>query len=235
MNQCSDNKITIWGAGSTRTMRLVWTALELGLDFTHKPIGSRTGETLTDEYTRLNPKQKIPTLQHGSLALTESPAIVNYLVATFPPPKDFFVPANPAERARLDEWCYFVAMELDAHSLYLIRRHDGLKHIYGEAPEAVKSAQEYFLKQINAVVPAVAASGNYLMGERFSVADILLMSCVIWAILYEIPLPQALLDYHQRVAKRWAYQRMLRINFPDWFKSDASLPDTIQQAIQQDG
>jgi len=38
-------------------------------------------------------------------------------------------------RARLNEWCFFIIAELDAHSLYLIRRHDGLKHLYGEAPQ----------------------------------------------------------------------------------------------------
>ena len=53
----------IWGAATPRTLRPVWAACELGLDFEHRPIGSRTGETQSEEYTSLNPGQKIPILE----------------------------------------------------------------------------------------------------------------------------------------------------------------------------
>ena len=55
-----DQPIRIWGAGTTRTFRPIWVAEELGLAYEHLPLGPRTGETQTTEYTRLNPKQKIP-------------------------------------------------------------------------------------------------------------------------------------------------------------------------------
>ena len=73
---------TLWGAGTSRTMRAHWMLAELDLPYERKPITSRSGETLTPEYTRLNPSQKIPALQEGDFVLTESAAIVNYLAAT---------------------------------------------------------------------------------------------------------------------------------------------------------
>ena len=55
----------LWGAGTPRTMRAHWILQEVGLEYERRPIGSRTGETQTDEFTRINPSQKIPVLQDG--------------------------------------------------------------------------------------------------------------------------------------------------------------------------
>ncbi len=211
--------LEIWGIGTTRAMRAHWVALELGLDYECHAIGSRSGETKTAEYTRLNPKQKIPVLQHGDLVLSESAAIVQYLTETYPTPPDFFVPANAAERAKLNEWCFFIMMELDAHTLYVMRRHDGLKEIYGAAPVAVDSAREYFLKYLDAMTPRI--EGPYVMGEKFSVADVLLMTCLDWALAYDIALPPAIMAYRDHVARRPAYQRALRVTYPDRFTAQA--------------
>ena len=59
--------LTLWGVGTPRTMRACWTLVEFGLDYDRRPITSRSGETRTPEYLALNPKHKIPTLQHGAL------------------------------------------------------------------------------------------------------------------------------------------------------------------------
>jgi len=71
--------LTVWGVGTSRTMRVHWMLLELGLEYECHPIQSRTGETHTDEFKRLNPRHKIPVLCHGSLVVTESAAIIQYL------------------------------------------------------------------------------------------------------------------------------------------------------------
>jgi glutathione S-transferase len=209
------NQITVWGHSSGRAMRVHWMLQELGLEYESKPIQARTGETQTDAYKQLNPKQKIPTLQHGDLVLTESPAIISYLADAFEPPNNFYAPRDPAGRAKVNEWCTFVAMELDAHSLYVIRRHDALSEIYGKAPEAVASAKEYYLKQLNAVVSRVDSSGTYLFGESFSIADIMLMTVLDWGRFYDIALPQSLSAYQHRVGERPAYHRAVAMNYSD--------------------
>ena len=105
--------LTLWGVGTPRTLRAHWMLAELGLDYTLHPIGSRTGETMTDEFLALNPKHKIPVLRHGRLVLSESAAIVAYLSETFAPPAGFFVPTDAARRARLAEWCFFIMTKPD--------------------------------------------------------------------------------------------------------------------------
>jgi glutathione S-transferase len=144
-------------------------------------------------------------LQHGTLCMGESAAIVHYLCERFETPADFYAPADPAARAKINEWCYFVMNELDGHTLYVIRRHVGLKHIYGEAPEAVVSAKTYFREQIEAVEPSFRATGNYLFGDRLSIADILLATCLDWAVGVEIPLPASVMAYRELVSRRPAY------------------------------
>ena len=58
--------LVLWGVGTSRTVRAHWALAELGLAYETRAIGPRTGETKTAEYTRLNPRQKVPLLQDGS-------------------------------------------------------------------------------------------------------------------------------------------------------------------------
>lgn len=85
-------------------------------------------------------------------------------------------------RARLNEWCYFIMSELDASSSYVVQRYEGLKQIYGEAPTAVESAQSYFLHNIEAMAARIGGNNIYLLGRQLSIADILLMTCLDWAV-----------------------------------------------------
>ena len=68
-------RLVLWGVGTIRTLRAHWALHELGLDYESRPILARSGETKTQEYTRLNPRQKIPLLQDGDFKIAESPAI----------------------------------------------------------------------------------------------------------------------------------------------------------------
>jgi glutathione S-transferase len=201
----TDASLVLWGVGTTRAFRAHWMLAEMRLPYISHRIQSRTGETMTAEYLKLNPRHKIPTLQHGTLCMGESAAIVQYLCERFQTPADFYAPTDPAARAKINEWCYFVMNELDGHTLYVIRRHVGLKHIYGEAPEAVASAKIYFREQIQALESKFPTAGNYLFGEHLSIADMLLATCLDWAVGVDIPLPDPVMAYRERVNRRPAY------------------------------
>ena len=209
----NDTRI-LWGVGTSRTLRAHWILSELDLPYERRPITSRSGETLTPDYTRLNPSQKIPTLQDGDLVLSESAAIVNYLATAYGAARHLCPPALPRERALYDQWCFFVMMELDANTLYVIRKHEDLHKIYGEAPNALQAARDGFARQARAAAQRLAASGPYVLGECFSGADILLTTCLNGAIRRNIALPDALQEYLQRITARAAYQRALKINQP---------------------
>src|SRR3954463_6208923 len=115
--------LTIWGVGTSRTIRPHWAMQELGLPYKTMPIGPRTGETKTEEYTKLNPRQKVPLLQDGDFCIGESAAIVAYLSRMYSTPERSLIPEPPREYAAWLEWCFFIVAELDSTSLYVMRRH----------------------------------------------------------------------------------------------------------------
>lgn len=205
----------LWGVGTSRTLRALWILAELDLPYEHRRITSRSGETLTPEYTRLNPSQKIPALQEGDFVLTESAAIVNYLAGKHGAAKNLCPPAEPRLRARYDQWCFFCMMELDANTLYVIRKHEDLHALYGEAPSALQAARDGFSRQAVAAVARLkesAQSGPYVLGEHFSGADILFTTCLTGAIRRKIELPRELQAYLKHTTARAAYQRALAAN-----------------------
>lgn len=184
---------------------------ELGLDYACRPIGSRNGGNLMPEYTRLNPSQKIPTIQDGDIVVFESAAIVNYLTTRYGGEKDMLPPTDVAERARYDAWCFFCMMELDANTMYIVRRHGDLHAVYGEAPNAIAAAKDIFAKQALAAATRLGA-GPYAMGRRFTGADILLTTCLTTARRRGIALPDQLAEYMERTTARDAYRLALAAN-----------------------
>jgi glutathione S-transferase len=206
--------LILWGAGTSRTIRPHWALHELGLSFDLRPILPRTGETQTPEFTVLNARQKVPVLQDGTLILTESAAIVTYLSDAYGQPENRLFPADVRRRARCLEWCFFVISELDATSLYVMRRHGDLRHIYGEAPLANEAAAAYFQKQMRTVERALEENPHYILGDRFTAADILLSTCVTWAVRYGVPVANSVIAYNERVTARAAYTRAVETNAP---------------------
>ncbi len=202
--------IVLWGAGTARTLRAHWALHELGYFYKSQPVGPRTGETRSPEFQALNPKGKIPVLVDGDLVLTESAAIVTWLGDTYG--GGLTPAANTRARAAYNEWLSFVQMELDAHTLYVMRKHRDLADIYGEAPAAVATAIEGFGRQVQ-VAEQHLRRHDYLLVDGFSGADILLSTCLSWAEAYDIELSATLKRYNQRLIERPAWQSAARINF----------------------
>jgi glutathione S-transferase len=205
---------TLWGVGTTRTMRPHWAFHELDLDFECRAISPRSGETRTPEFTALTARQKIPLLQDNHLVLTDSAAIIWYLSETYGQDHNRLVPTDPSERARCLEWCFFVLGELDETSLYVMRRHSDMRQTYGEAPVAIEAASTYFRKQMRTVERTLEVNPSYILGERFTAADIMLSTCVTWAVHYGIPVADSVIAYNARVTARPSYARAEQTNGP---------------------
>ena len=204
-------KIKIWGSKTARSLRPIWMAEELEIKYELLPIGPRTGETLSEEYTKLNPKQKIPFMEHGDFQLSESLAICKYLQNTFPS-NNLFIPQTPKDLAKEDEWCSFIYGELDETCLYIIRRHHDLSDIYGTAPNVVESCREYLERQFRVIEPYIEKKDSVL-DQGFGLADIFLMSCLDWAIYHEFKLPKNIAIYKDKISERSAFRKAMEINF----------------------
>jgi len=198
-------ELTVWGAGTSRTLRVHWMLAELNLEYDNRKVGPRTGETQTEAYKAINPKGKIPVLVHGDLIISESFAIARYLRRTFKGLTLDQHQLSPEGVARFDELASFMLMELDATSLYIIRRHVDLASIYGEAPNAVISAKAYFCKMLGEGFTASELT-EFVWGHCFSELDILLTTILDWANAVGIALPAHCHAYRYRMHQRPGYR-----------------------------
>ena len=206
-----ESKITLWGAGTARSIRPIWMAEEMGIAYELKPIGPRTGETQTPEYTQMTRKQKVPFMQSADVNLSESLAICRYLQASFAPGA-LRMPQDAATRAKEDEWCCYIYGELDETSLYVMRRHGDLAHIYGEALTAMTASRAYAEKHL-AVISEHMTDKDFVVGDQLTLADIMLVSCLDWAVHYDFELQASLLGYRDLHRSRPAYRRAYDVNY----------------------
>lgn len=209
----SSQQLIVWGVGTSRTMRVHWLLHELALPYETRPIGPRTGETTQPEYQQINPKQKIPVLQHGDFTLSESFAIVSYLRDISDVLEYDSYQQSLQGRATYLEWASFILMELDATSLYVMRRHRDLSEIYGDAPNASDAAQKYFDKMIRSVDGKIPPSEGFLWGASFSEIDILMTSCLDWAMHYDLDLTENAVAYKAGMNSRPGYQSAFAHNY----------------------
>jgi glutathione S-transferase len=187
---------------------------ELGLPYETRAILPRSKGMDDPEFRAVSTRGKVPMLQEGDVVVGESGAIVTYLADRHRENRVLIPVAGTPERAQHDDWCSFILMELDATALYVVRRHEGLPEVYGEAPVAVQEARRYFERQVGVIAEHFGDGRPYLTGREFAVADLLLVTCLRWASLISIALPAVLAPYDARVTARPAFAAAMAANFP---------------------
>ena len=207
----SKNRI-LWGVGTSRTIRAHWALIELNLSYKTEIIRTRTTDTETAAFKSVNPRQKIPVLQDGTLTMGESAAIVTYLAESYSTEQVNLIPDNPKARAKYFEWMSFICMELDATSLYVLRRHWSLPEIYGDSPVANKASEEYFNRMITAADKLKNPKQKYLLETGFSGVDILMTTTLKWAIDYNQKIPNDFIEYLDHMVNRPGYIAALEAN-----------------------
>ena len=207
----SKNRI-LWGVGTSRTIRAHWALIELKLSYKTEIIRTRTPDTETAAFKSVNPRQKIPVLQDGTLTMGESAAIVTYLAESYSTEQVSLIPDNPKARAKYFEWMSFICMELDATSLYVLRRHWSLPEIYGDSPVANKASEEYFNRMITAADKLKNPKQKYLLETGFSGVDILMTTTLKWAIDYNQKIPNDFMEYLDHMVNRPGYIAALEAN-----------------------
>ena len=207
----SKNRI-LWGVGTSRTIRAHWALIELNLSYKTEIIRTRTTDTETAAFKSVNPRQTIPVLQDGTLTMGESAAIVTYLAESYNTEQVNLIPDNPKARAKYFEWMSFICMELDATSLYVLRRHWSLPEIYGDSPVANKASEEYFNRMITAADKLKNPKQKYLLETGFSGVDILMTTILKWAIDYNQKIPTNFMEYLDHMVNRPGYIAALEAN-----------------------
>jgi len=98
------------GNFSPNALRVRAVIYELGIDVDKIEVDFRVGDNRTPEFLKLNPNGKVPVLVDGDVVIWESRAINAYL-ATKHPARGLY-PADPRQRALIDQWSYWQAVHL---------------------------------------------------------------------------------------------------------------------------
>ncbi|MBB3945081.1 glutathione S-transferase [Rhizobium skierniewicense] len=171
--------LTIYGVYRSRATRTLWLAGELGLDFTHVPViqarrlpdplaADAPINTLTLSYLAINPMGTIPCIDDNGTVLYESMAINLYLARKH---GTALAPADLVEDARMMQWSFFAATEIESHALKISSTvAEGLAGT--EAGQAVIDVAARMLRRPFRVLEQHLSGNDYLVGNRFSVADI---------------------------------------------------------------
>ncbi len=167
----------LYGFPPTRSIRVLWTLRELGVDFEFVNVNLPAGENRRPEFLGLNRAGKLPVLVDGDFVLAESVAIVLYLAEKYP--EKGLLPAEPRARAQVHQWLLFTATELE-QPLWRIARHTSLypkeKRVPGEVPIA---SQDF--KDMAVVMEEHMRGRPFLVGERATVADFVAAYTLDWA------------------------------------------------------
>ena len=81
-------------------------------------------------------------------------------------------------------------------------------------PKSSHRPGEYFRQQLRHVEVTLADGRTFLMGDQFTSADILLTTCLDWAIAYGVGICDNAQPYLERIQKREAYKQAVAANVP---------------------
>lgn len=186
--------ITIYGVLRSRASRNVWLAHELGVPFEVKPViqanrllnrppGIPPLNTRSPEFLRLNPLGQIPVMTDGGLVLTESLAINLYLARKYGA-SNGLGPATIEEEGQMAMWSLRAASEIEPRAISIL--YNRVAKPVEERDEAAADTAEAALRDLFPVLDAALVKTGWLVGGRFTVADI----NVAEVVRYALPAPR---------------------------------------------
>jgi glutathione S-transferase len=201
--------ITLYHCSDARSFRPLWTLEELGLDYQLKmlPFPPRV---LAKEYLQVNPLGTIPTLIDGPARMTESAAMVEYLIARHGPDR-LGVAVDDALYGVYLNWLHHGEATLTFPQT-IVLRYTRLEPEGRRLQQAVDDYTQWFFARLRSV-EAATADQAFLCAGRFTIADI--------AVGYALYLAETLglrpgfkpntEAYYQRLETRPAFQKALAL------------------------
>ena len=170
------SKLQIFGATRSRTMRTLWLADELGLDYEHR----QKDESGLD-YLAINPAGKVPSIDDDGLVLWESMAINMYLAKKH---GGDLAPRDLAEEAVMLQWTFWAMTEVESAALTVLFNRVILPEAEQDAAAADKA--EASLQKPLGILNDALEGREWLAADRFTVADLNVASVLSWVKLARI-------------------------------------------------
>ncbi len=191
------------GSPKSRAFRVMWMFEELGVDYEMEPARPHSEPVL-----KVNPAGKVPVLQVGDDAVIDSAAIVQYLADAH---GRFTHRPGTIERARQDSFLHFGLDDMDG-ICWTAAKHT---FIFPEARrcQGVKESCAWDWDNAMAAFAKRLGDGDdYVMGDEFTVPDLIIGHCAGWARNSGFAWPDGRVGaYFERVRSRPAFLKAWEI------------------------
>ncbi|CAO1428690.1 unnamed protein product [Diamesa tonsa] len=143
----------------------------LGLAVNLESLDFQKGEHLQEAFLKINPLHQVPVLVDGDFTVTESKAILAYLVNSRKPGSSMY-PSDPKLRAVIDQRMYYDATVVFPTVLGVIRPiiYDGVKTMSKEGVDKM-------IGVLN-VLDGFLSNSKYLAGDNVTIADLSLLGTI---------------------------------------------------------
>lgn len=198
------DKLTFYTNPMSRGRIVRWMLEEVGQPY--ETVLLDYGTTMkAPEYLAKNPMGKVPALQHGDVVVTECAAICTYLADAFPA-AGLAPPPGDKQRATYYRWLFFGAGPVESMM--------GVKALGVEVPADKRGTVGFGCPEdVHKALEYAVSKGDYLLGDRFSAADVYLGSQIGWGLQFgTIEKRPALTAYAARIMGRPAAVRAREID-----------------------
>jgi len=189
---------TLYWAPQTRSFRTLWMLEEIGAPYERMRIDIRAGAQAEPSFRAINPMMKVPALVDGAAMVAESGAIVAYLAERHP--EAGLAPAlGDAARGRYLQWMFFSGGCVEPAYA---------QKVTGQSLGTSTAGWGSFDRVLD-VLDAALATGPWLLGDRFTAADVMIGSDLHFGVeLFKIVEPRPSFEaYIARCKARPAFQR----------------------------
>ena len=166
----------IYGSARSRSVRTLWMAGELDLEYKHIDFAPRSAETHTPDYLALNPNARVPTIVDDGFALSESMAINLYLAKKH----GKLYPTDARNEALAWQWSFWEVDRLD-RQLTAYANNTSVLPAAQRNPTTAKAAWDEIAAALNVLEIALGKT-PWLVGTEFSVADLNVAAAMVRAL-----------------------------------------------------
>jgi glutathione S-transferase len=171
-----DRKVTLFHSPNTRSSGALTLLEELGVSYELRVLNMKAGEQRRPEYLAINPMGKVPALKHGDALVTEQVAIFLYLADLFPEAR-LAPPLGDPLRGPYLRWMAFYAACFEPAVIDSATHRD-------PAPQPMSPYGDF--ETMLRTLTDQLAKGPYLLGERFTAADVLWGGALTWTTMFKL-------------------------------------------------
>ena len=169
------DEIVFYHNPRSRSQMVHWMLEEAGAPYRIMPIDFEKGEHKTPSFLALNPMGKLPTIVHRDVVVTETAAIIAYIADMFPAAGLAPSPSD-ALRGAYYRWLFFGAGCIEPALLDRMMNRPEVER---------KSAVGWgSYDEVVATLEKALAKGPWLLGDRFSAADVYVGSEIRFAMMF---------------------------------------------------